>query len=131
MKSDLFVTQIKLLQDRFGEKAFNKSFVDLIWREVCTMNDNDFARTCEVFIGSRPHNKPPLLTEFREARLRYEKFAFERDLQGAAKVLNHPALRKPIAEILHRDFGAVESVKDAFEIARLKLKTQKSDGEGA
>lgn len=105
MKSDYFLTHIKLLQNRFGEKALNKSFVDLVWREVCTMSDFGFARTCEVFIGSRPHTKPPLLTDFREARLRDEKREFDNQVRDAASAMDWPA-RGGLQRFLTATYGS-------------------------
>jgi hypothetical protein len=119
-----FTAQLGRLVTRFSEKAFDQEFSQLVWREVHDMSEQAFTRTCDVMIGSRKHNDPPRLTDFREARLKEQKYAFDRDIQGACKVLAHPALAKPLADILKRDFGAVSGVKDALEIARLRNKTK-------
>ncbi len=123
MTQEQFKSQVSRLIKRFGDRAFDNEFVLLVWREVDTMNAFDFTRTVDVFIGSRSHNKPPLLSEFREARLAIEKNALTRDIRGACTVLQHPAMR-PLADVLRKDFGAVENVKDALQIARLKLQTK-------
>lgn len=115
-----FKSQITRLQSRFGERAFDAEFTLLIWKDVHDMRFNDFRQVVDTFIGSRPHHKPPLQSEFREHRLLIERHRMEGEKRGPAKILNHPSMR-PLADILRKDFGAVDSVKDAFEIARLKL----------
>lgn len=69
MTGEIFAAQVKRLQGRFGMKAFDQQFVDLVWRECREMTDGAFITFVDVIIGSRPHTRPPLLTEFREAKL--------------------------------------------------------------
>lgn len=119
-----FRDQIERFKKRFGEKAFDEEFIKLVWREVKDMPAHAFERTADVMIGARKHTDPPRVTDFREARLNAQKNAFDREVAGAANILRHPTLSKPLAEVLKRDFGAVDSVKDALEIARLRIKTK-------
>lgn len=121
MSPEQFKTQVERLRGRFGDKAFDNEFVKLVWRVVEGMHFVDFMKCVETFIGSRSHNKPPLLSEFRESRLAIEKHRFNREVDGAGKVLYHPSVAKPIAEVLQKDFGKVDSALDAWEIARLKI----------
>lgn len=120
MTPEQFKTQVERLRGRFGDKAFDNEFVKLVWRVVEGMHFVDFMKCVETFIGSRSHNKPPLLSEFREARLAIEKHRLNQSVDGAGKLLYHPALVKPIAEVLQKDFGAVNSVLEAMEVARLR-----------
>src|ERR1700733_969451 len=41
------------------------------------MTDQEFCFLVDGLISSRPHNRPPLITDFREARLKIEKRIFE------------------------------------------------------
>ncbi len=113
-----FAKQMQRLQTRFGPKAFDAEFVDLVWREVKDMGEQAFTRFVDVMIGSRAPTKPPLLSEFREARLAEHKRSFDNEVRGAARTM-----AKPITEVLRPAFGGVASVKEAFEIARLRLRT--------
>jgi hypothetical protein len=134
MDEQFFRGQIGRLRTRFGDRAFDNELVRLIAAEVHDMSEQGFLRFCDVMIGSRPHTKPPLLTEFREARLKESKRRFEDDLRGATNMLNRKApeeMRKHRRLILSRDFGGVESVNDALEIARHNLQVAKADKGGA
>jgi hypothetical protein len=131
MTDSYFRDQVKRLRMRFGDRAFDNEFVLLVWREVYSMSEVGFQRLVDVLIGSRSANKPPLLSDFREARIKEDKWRFDNEVKSAARVLQHPSVTAPIKEVLKRDFGGVESVKDALEIARLKLRTNKPDDGGA
>jgi hypothetical protein len=134
MTGEQFVAQMSRLRMRFGDKAFDPAFVDLVWREVHDMSVPAFSRFVDVAIGSRPHTKPPLLTDFREARLAESKRKFEDDLRGATDTLKRRApeeMRKHLRLILSKEFGGVESVGDALEIAKLKRRVSGPEGEGA
>jgi hypothetical protein len=129
-----FKTQMVRLQTRFTAKAFDSEFVALIWREVHDMSESGFQRFCDVMIGSRTAHKPPLLSEFREARINERKLKFENDVRGAAQSLKRAPeeMRRHMRAILSKEFGGVESVGDALEIAQLRrrLTTNEPDGGG-
>ncbi len=125
MTQEQFKAQVSRLIKRFGDRAFDNEFVLLVWAEMQDMSSRDFVRVVDTLIGARSHNKAPLLSEIRECRLQLEKLyrgeaAHQR---GPCTVLQHPAMR-PLADVLRKDFGAVENVKDALAIARLKLQTK-------
>lgn len=133
MTEIFFKDQIRRMKERFGDRAFDNQLVMLIWSECHDLPEATFRRTCDVFIGSRSHNKPPLLSEFREARLAEEKLKFQNDLKGATNFVERKApeeMRKHLRAVLSKEYGGVDSVKDAFEISRLRLRT-KSTPEGA
>ena len=123
MTQEFFLKQISRLKARFGEKHFDHEFVQLVAREVVTMSEPAFLRFVDVTIGSRTVNKPPLLSEFREARMNEERVKFQNDVAGAAQALRRGSpeeMRKNMRTVLSREFGAVDTLSDALEIARLK-----------
>lgn len=114
MKQECFDTQIKRLKLRFGEKAFDPEFARLVGREVWTLNDNQFVYLVDVLIGSRPHSRPPTITDFREMRLQSEKGAMARNTTHAfeSAARERPDLR----EVLKKTgFDGCESVMDAVK----------------
>jgi hypothetical protein len=123
-----FKHQTNRLRIRFGEKHFDEEFLKLVWREVSDMSAHGYQRFCDVLIGSRTANKPPLLSEFREARLSEQKIKFQNDLRGAQNFLEREApleIRKHLKTILSKEFGGVESVSEALEVARTKLRIER------
>lgn len=127
MTQAFFLQQVKRMHVRFGEKALDAEFVQLIWRETHDMSESAFQRFVDVMIGSRTHNKPPLLSEFREARMREQKLKFDNDVRGAAQTLAKQApeeMRKHLRAILSKEFGSVSSIAEALEVARLRLRLE-------
>jgi hypothetical protein len=129
MNQPFFLSQITRLRTRFGDKNFDNEFVKLVAAEVHDMSESGFKRFCDVLIGSRTAHKPPLLSEFREARIKENEVRFRNDVAGATRALNDPRIAKPISEVLHREFGKVESVSEAFAIAKLRLRTSESNND--
>jgi len=132
MTQEFFRTQLTRLRTRFGERNVDQEFVQLVWREVHDMSEASFKRFCDVLIGSRSANKPPLLSEFREARMNEQKLKFDNDVKAATQMLKRQApeeMRKHMRQVLSRDFGAVESITDALEIARLRRRMSTDDND--
>jgi hypothetical protein len=129
-----FKNQIQRLRVRFGDKNFDAEFIQLIWREVYDMSEQAFVRTVDVFIGTRPTTKPPLLTEFKEARLKEQKQKFEQDLRGATQFLDRKApeeMKAKLKLVLKGEFGGVENVKEALAVAKYKLNPEQDPDGGA
>ena len=129
MNQIFFKKQIERLKARFGEKAFDVEFVTLVAHEVHEMSEMGFARTVDVFIGSRTANKPPLLSEFREARLAEGKRHFDNEVRAASNFVYRKApeeMKVPLTKALFKDFGAVDSVSDALQIARMRVRASKA-----
>src|SRR4051812_17815310 len=103
MTEAFFKSQMSRLQTRFGAKNIDNEFIKLVWQATADMSESGFQRMCDVFIGSRTAHKPPLLSDFREAYLLEQKRRFDNDVQGAGKLLYHPAVAKPLREVLMRD----------------------------
>lgn len=134
MTPAFFQTQITRLRIRFSDRNFDQEFVQLVWRECHDMSEPGFQRLCDVFIGSRTANKPPLLSEFREARINEQKLRFDNETKAAARTLSRTApaeTRAHLRKVLSADFGACESAADALEIARLRRRLQRDDDGGA
>ncbi len=119
----IFKQQVERLRNRFGLKAFDEELIKLIWREVREMSDAGFVRYCDVLIGSRTPHKPPLIAEFREARLAEEKIRFQNTTIEASKVILRKApeeMRAHLKQVLSQEFGKVDSAHEAHEIARIR-----------
>lgn len=132
MTDAFFKHQVQRLRARFGEKNFDHEFIQLVWREVYDMDEQAFIKTVDVMIGTRTPNRPPLLTDFRDARLAWQKRKFDEDLRGATRFLQKRApeeMRNHLRLVLSKDFGGVESVTDALEIAKLKRQTARANGQ--
>lgn len=127
-----FKDQIKRLRTRFGDKNFDAEFIQLVWTEVHDMSEHAFKRFVDVLIGSRTANKPPLLSEFREARQNEQKLKFDNDVRGAAQALRRAPeeMRKHLRQVLKADFGGVTSLTDAMEVARIQQRAAKANDSG-
>ena len=125
MTPSVFNAQIQRLRVRFGERAFDPELTRLIAAEVQNMTDQHFQRFVDVAIGTRHQSRPPLITDFREAAVVEQNNQFKRDLRGATQVLKRAPgeMRAHLAQILSKEFGHVESVNDAREIARCRKLT--------
>lgn len=123
MNSAFFQMQVNRLITRFGQKALDPEFIKLAWREVHDMSETGFARFVDVMIGSRTANKPPLLSEFREARINEQKRKFDEDIRGAAQALRKvpPEMRKHLKDLLMREYGGCDGVIDALEVAKFRF----------
>ena len=125
MNFAFFQAQVARLITRFGAKALDTEFIKLAWGEVKTMSEEPFRRFCDVLIGSRTHTRPPLLAEFREARIADEKAQFQREVQEASRFLHRKApaeMKAHLRGVLSKDFGGCESLTDALEVAKLRNK---------
>lgn len=130
MTENFFSQQWKRLEVRFGAKAMDPELKMLVAREVHDMSERAFQRAVDVWIGSRPHTKPPLLAEFREAALAERKYALDRDTMGALISINRKApdeMKAQMRGALSKEFGAVSSVKEAMEVARIRQRVDQAD----
>ncbi len=129
MEMRILADQLERLKRRFGAKNFDPEFIKLIANEVRSMADYDFVKFCDVMIGTRPPNKPPLIADFREARIRSEKIKFDFMTSSLAKTLAEPAKQEGLKKILREQYGNVSSVNEAIEYKRLKNQLAKANGE--
>ncbi|RYD27407.1 MAG: hypothetical protein EOP89_04835 [Lysobacteraceae bacterium] len=123
-----FEVQLKRLVGRFTARHFDSEFSALLWNTVSDMSVHDFKRTVEFFMGNRKPTNPPLIPDFRDAVLTCEKREFNRDVEGAAKAVfeddgKTPGERKAhVLGVLSREFGHVNSIAEAVQIARLRIR---------
>lgn len=127
MTHEAYVKQVQRLFERFGRKNFDDEFVNLVWREVLTLHDQQFTRICDFFIGSRQPNKPPLLADFRDQRVREEKSAFTREVQAAANVLNWPG-QGGLKAFLTKHYPGCRTLNEAVEVRKLHRAIARSEG---
>ncbi len=128
MEMRILADQLERLKRRFGEKNFDPEFIKLVANEVRYMNDYDFVRFCDVLIGTRSPNKPPLISDFREARLAADKAKFNFMVADGAKILDHPAKGDGLKKVLKEQYGNCENVTDAIEWKRMQNHLAKING---
>ncbi len=126
MTQDVFEYQLQLLKTRFGDRAFDEAFTAQVAAEVASMSNEAFVRLVNVLIGTRAHNRPPLIVDFREARIAEQNRSFQREVAGASNVLNHPANSEGLKRILNA--RGVESLAEAIENERLRMKRLEREG---
>lgn len=116
MTPEFFQKQISRLKLRFSDKAFDPEFVKLIGHEVSSMGHDAFQRLVDIMIGTRAHNRPPTITDFREMRVQSDKHTFTREVQGAANAMDkHWGGDKEAA--LAKAYGSdVKTLKEAFKM---------------
>lgn len=123
MRPEFFKSQWERLKMRFGNRAMDDEFGRLVLMEVRSMSETGFARACDVFIGSRTHNKAPLLSEFREARLREEHLRLDNEVHRAAQALNDPRGGHGLRNYLDKTYGkGCKNLWEAVEIERTRMR---------
>lgn len=127
MTAAFYGSQVIRLQHRFGNRAFDQEFCDLVWRECHTMSDFGFQRLVDVFIGHRTANKSPLLADFREGRLNEEKAKFQNDLKKAVETFEHPAKHDGLKRYLAREYPGCKTLWEAVQVQVLRNKIDSAD----
>lgn len=121
MTEDFFRLQVERLKSHFGAKAFSYEFIRILGLEVAPIGDEFFRRTVDTWIGNRRNNNPPLLVDFREARIAFEKSRFQAEVSRASDTFHHG-----LKEVLRKQYN-VDSLAEAIELERLKLKLLDTD----
>jgi hypothetical protein len=123
---DCFDEHVPRLATRFGEKAFDVEFKKLLAREMASLPNDEFIKIVEIMIGTRPPNRPPVLTDFREMRLQAEKSLLSRETRWAATELKKVQANLP--EVFEKaGYGKISNISEALEIAKIKLRAKKTD----
>ncbi len=125
MNLNFMVDQINRLRIRFGESAFDKEFCKLVQDEIKTMSEYGFKRAVDIWIGSRTRSKPPLLSEFREARLLEEKVVLDNAARLASNVLSHPAKFGGLKKYLSNNFPDCKTLADAVKERREQIRIRR------
>ncbi len=122
----ILANQINRLKSRFGEKAFDDEFVKLIQKELSGMVDANVIRCVDLFIGNRPHHKPPVLDDFRQARLTEEKVRIEYCAREAINNMNRDSVQNlGLKNYLAKEFPGCHTVNEAINVRRLQIRLQK------
>lgn len=86
----------------------------LAFEEVKSVPIDAFRWQVKTWIGSRKYINPPLLAEFTECRLEYEKKGLQKTVERARReFINAP----PIADVMSKIYG-VKTVSEALAIAK-------------
>lgn len=85
MSPQFFEDQWKRLQTHFGTKAMNVEFKILVADAIADLTEDSFQKCVTVFIGERPYNKPPRVSDFRQAAVDQSNREFKRDLTTASQ----------------------------------------------
>lgn len=120
MTHETWLLQKARMIDRFGERNFSKEFSLLVSLECRPLPDDVFVQMVNAMIGSRRPNDPPLIRDFRDARLAWAKRNFERDLQGAERAVNGPA-QGGLKLYLVRNFPGCDTLDQAAEVRKHQI----------
>jgi hypothetical protein len=119
MTHDTWTQQKARFIDRFGQNNFSKEFSLLVSIECNSMPDQAFVDLANAMIGNRKPSNPPLLQDFRDARLAYERRKFESDVAGAARAMHQPMLTDGLSKYLTKTYGAeCKTLWQAVEMQR-------------
>lgn len=122
MTEEFYLSQVERLRGNFGPKEFSEEKIKVLGKEVAMVSPEHFRHTVDTWIGSRKTSDPPRIAEFRECKAAWDRNNFKRDCRQASYVFNSGK-----EEALRREFK-VDSVKEAFELAKLKLRLRGTDG---
>lgn len=119
-----FLEQIERLKTKFGSKIYDPETTRILGAEVSGIRGNSFKRYVDQWIGSRKPNFPPLLVDFREARIAAEKERFEETVRQVDKTL-----KGDLKEVLRKHYK-VDTLSEAMELERFKLRMGYDKGRG-
>lgn len=125
MTNDTWLHQKSRLIDRFGERNFSKEFSLLVAIELKSMPDQIFVDMVNALIGARRPNDPPLLADFRMARLAHEKRELDRDVFGASRAMDRP-WAGGLKPYLAKEFPGCKTLNEAVEVRKLQIQIEQS-----
>lgn len=124
MTEDCFMHQLTRLKTRFGPKAFDNEFSRLLAAEMSQLHDEDFIDIVNRMLSMRPHTKPPVMVDFREARLAKEKLRFTRVVDGAAQAMNISGDKGPVFQAR---WPGAKTAMEAVEIEIMNRRIRKAN----
>jgi len=125
--TEVLMRGIERLTIRFGARSFDPETVSLIYREVNAMSEAAFNRLVDVLIGSRKATNPPLIQDFRDARIAEQNKMFQDDVHGAARAMNSGPRQQGLQKFLKERFGGgVTTLNQAIEIRRMQIQARKA-----
>ncbi len=126
MTHETWTRQKARLIDRFGKNNFSPEFSLLVSMECRPMPDQPFEEMVNAMIGGRRPNNPPLIQDFRDARLAWERRVFERDLSGAERAMNMPA-KDGLKLYLVKEFPGCKTLNQAVEVRRHQIQIARAE----
>lgn len=126
MQSKTLADQIERLKTRFGDRAFDEESIQLVRREVINMADQEFIFLVDGLIATRPYTKAPLISDFRDARLKIEKRILEANLAGAAKAMNIP-WSGGLKAYLAKEFPGCKTLNEAVAVRKLQIQVTRAE----
>ncbi len=126
MNGPFFVKQIERLKIRFGEKAFDPETLRLIRREVENMPEREFELLTDALISTRPHQKAPLVADFREGRLNIERRMLNAQTFGASKAFQTP-WNTGLKAYLEKKFLGCKTLNEAIQVRKLQIQLAKAE----
>lgn len=123
----LFVEQMNRLRVRFGKSAFDDESTKLIHQNIYDLTPAEFVKVVDFMISSRAHNRPPLVSDFRDARLREEKARFQEDMMASIEKFEHPAAQDGLKKYLAKAFPGCKNLNEAIEVRRLQIQVAKAN----
>lgn len=115
------------LIDRFGKNNFSSEFSLLVAIECRSIPDHVFVDMVGAMIGARKPSDPPLIRDFRDARLAYERREYERNLYGAARAMHSPVLSRGLQDYLGNHFPGCKTIMEAVEVRRHQIEIQRAE----
>jgi hypothetical protein len=127
MTSECWNHQKGRLIDRFGPRNFSSEFSLLVAIECRDLPDSVFVDIVNAMIGARKPMDPPLMRDFRDARLSFERRRYERDLYGAIQALDQPAKHVGLKGYLAKEFPGCKTINEAVAVRALQIKIKKAE----
>ena len=125
MTHEVWLTQKARLIDRFGKNNFSPEFSLLVSIECRQLPDSALREIVDALIGNRKPSNPPLIQDFRDARLAFERREFDRDANGARNALDWPA-KDGLQKYLTKAFPGCKTINEAIEVRRLQVQIEKA-----
>jgi len=126
MTDECWNRQKERLINHFGEKHYSREFCLLLAVECKSTPDSEFVHIVDTMIGSRPAHRPPLLQDFREARISLEKLRLQRDLHDAINTLN-TSWPKGLQAYLAREFPGCRNIWEAIQVRKLQIQVAQAN----
>jgi len=128
MTSDAWMTQKARLISHFG-KQISSEFCLLVASEINNLPNTTVVEMINAMIGNRKPSNPPLLQDFRDGRLNYERRKFDANVNGAARAMNTPWQTGLKAYLAHTYGTECKTLKQAVEM-QIELNRLKRAKEG-
>lgn len=117
--------QIERLKSRFGDRSFDPEFIDLARGEMARMRDDALVRMVDFFIGSRPANRPPLISDFRDGRYAAERVSFNAEVGAAIKAFDTP-WQDGLKPFLEKSYPGCKTLNESVQVQILRNQMERA-----